>query len=144
MLGTGGGGCCSDRDDNETAGAGDERTERDECCERRLSRDATDRDAIDGVMSGGGENGSAGRAGPLIISGVPRSSNVRSSIGLSRPRGGFRILGRLGLRSWRRRHGSDRLYARARRGTQGNHWLKSALIQNSRIELTRRRKTVSE
>jgi hypothetical protein len=65
-------------------------------------------------------------------------------VGLSRPRGGFRILGRLGLRSWRRRHGSDRLYARARRGTQGNHWLKSALIQNSRIELTRRRKTVSE
>ena len=73
VLGTGGG-AVSDRDDKETAGAG----ERDECCERRLSRDATDRDAIDGVMSGGGENGS-GRWGPLIISGVPRSSNVRSN-----------------------------------------------------------------
>ena len=72
-----GGGAVSERDDSETAGAG-ERTERDEWCERRLSRDATDRDAIDGVMSGGGENGS-GRWGPLIISGVPRSSNVRSN-----------------------------------------------------------------
>ena len=73
-----GGGAVSERDDSETAGAGDDRTERDEWCERRLSRDATDRDAIDGVMSGGGENGS-GRWGPLIISGVPRSSNVRSN-----------------------------------------------------------------
>ena len=73
MLGTGGG-AVSERDDSETAGAG----ERDECCERRLSRDATDRDAIDGVIKGGGENGS-GRWGPLIISGVPRSSNVRSN-----------------------------------------------------------------
>ena len=77
VLGTGGG-AVSERDDSETAGAGDDRTERDEWCERRLSRDATDRDAIDGVMSGGGENGS-GRWGPLIISGVPRSSNVRSN-----------------------------------------------------------------
>ena len=79
MFGTGGGGAVSDRDDSETAGAGDERTERDECCERRLSRDATDRDAIDGVIKGGGENGS-GRWGPLIISGVPSASRGRAAV----------------------------------------------------------------